>query len=217
MSKSKKSNLIRPGDSDREQSQEVDQGRRQAVGAASLLAAAGLLWKPGAAKAQAGRGGSLVLDVACIGHSFAPDFTGVLDQAGGDFRGLSFYVEGALFPGGTIPPGPGFDPAGAMQIGHWLCRGWFMNDSARPAPVAITTQEYLLEVIDSESNPSPAHTLVSSGLEGGAESFVRAVVGGTGDYRHARGEVVQQTIGSNTTILNVFGGPAPNFRFHFDF
>jgi len=126
-------------------------------------------------------------------------------------------VEGALYRGGTIPPGAGFDPANATPIGHWLCRGWFMNHPERPAPGAITTQEYLLEVIDSSEAPSPTNTLVSSGLEGGATEFTRAVIGGSGRYRDARGDVVQETIGTNTTILNVFGAPAPNFRFHFNF
>ena len=199
------------------QGETPDKGRREILGASSLLAAAGLLWKPGNANAAGGRGGSLMLDVACIGTSFAPDTGSALDFAGGDFRGMSFYVEGEVFAGGVIPGGPGFDPSSAMQIGHWLCRGWFMNSPARPAPGAITTQEYLLQVIDSTDLPSPPDTLVSSGLEGGAMEFVRAVVGGTGQYVDARGEVVQETIGNNTTILNVFGAPAPNFRFYFDF
>ncbi len=204
------------GTEERGGQQVIDDGRRRIVGAGSLLAALGLMWKPQPSAAQRGRGGSLVLDVACLGDSFAPNFGGVIDQPGGDFRGLSFYVEGALFPGGTIPPGSGFNPGDAMQTGHWLCRGWFMNYPARPAPGAITTQEYLLEVISAEA-PSPVDTLVSSGLEGGAMSFTRAVIGGSGNYRHARGAVVQETIGTNTTILNVFGENAPNFRFYFDF
>ena len=197
----------------------VDQSRRHIFCAASLLAAAGLLWKPGQAQAQGGgRGGQLVLDVACLGHSFAPDFTGALDPNNGDLRGLSFYVEGLIFPAGTILPGSAdFDPSSVPPIGHWLCRGWFMNYPSRMAPGAVTTQEYLLSVIDSVENPSPLDTLVSSGLEGGANVFTRAVVGGSGRYRHARGEVVQETIGMNTTILNVFNENAPNFRFYFTF
>lgn len=202
---------------------EADESRRRMLGGAGLLAAAGLLWKPGSqAKAARGGGGRgrgrrLVLDVACIGTSFAPDTDAALDFAGGDLRGMGFYVEGLIFPGGTIPSGPGFDPSLGVAMGHWLCRGWFMTSPARPAPGAVTTQEYLLQVIDPDDAPSPPDTLVSSGLEGGGEFFTRAVIGGSGRFRDARGEVVQQTIGSNTTILNVFGAPAPNFRFLFDF
>lgn len=197
---------------------DVDGDRRRLLGASGLLAAAGLLWKPAeSAQAAGGRGGSMILDVACIGSSFAPNIGGALDFAGGDLRGLSFYVEGLIYPAGTIPPGSGFDPDSAMAIGHWLCRGWFMNSPARQAPGAVTAQEYLLDIIDPVEAPSPPDTLVSSGLEGGAELFTRAVVGGTGRYRDARGEVIQHTIGLNTTTLNLFGAPAPNFRFLFDF
>lgn len=59
--------------------------------------------------------------------------------------------------------------------------------------------------------PSPRHTLVSSGVEG-----IRAVIGGTGRFRTARGEVFQEVIGTNNTTVNVLGLPSPNFRFHFD-
>lgn len=199
----------------------VDAGRRQILGTAPFIAAASLLWKPTSAAAGAGvgRGSRLVVDVACLGNTLALDFAGALDAAGGDLRGTSFYVEGALYPAGTIPMGAGFDPAGAMMamMGHWLCRGWFMLHPGRLEPTVITTQEYLLQVIDSAQAPSPKDTLVSSGVEGTFQFAHRAIIGGSGQYRHARGEVVQEVIGTNATILNGIGDPAPNFRFHFDF
>lgn len=194
-----------------------DPRRRQILGASALLAVGGLLWKPQPAAAEGlGRGSSLVVDVACLGNTLALNFAGGLDPEGGDFRGVSFSVEGALYPAGTILPGPGFDPDSKESIGHWLCRGWLMFHPGRPEPHGITTQEYLLEVISGDA-PSPVDTLVSSGVEGGAERFTRAVIGGSGRYGRAQGQVVQETIGTNTTILNVFGAPAPTFRFHFDF
>lgn len=42
------------------------------------------------------------------------------------------------------------------------------------------------------------------------------MIGGTGRYRKAQGEVVQDVIGTNTTVLNFVEEPAPNFRFSFD-
>ena len=45
---------------------------------------------------------------------------------------------------------------------------------------------------------------------------VRSVIGGTGRYRRARGEVAQHLIGTNTTELNIIGEPAPNLRFVFN-
>jgi hypothetical protein len=197
----------------------VHASRRHLLGAAPLLAAAGLLWKPQASTAQQGHGASLVFDVACLGHSFAPNFGGALDLANGDLRGTGFLVEGLIYPAGTIPGGVGFDPASAMATGHWLCRGWFLMKPDRPNPGVVTMQEYLLDIITQEV-PSPAQTLASSGVETGgpmAPPAVRAITGGTGRYRHARGEVVQEVTGTNTTILNAFNEPAPTFRFHFRF
>lgn len=197
----------------------ADASRRRLLGAAPLLAAAGLLWRPDASAAQRGRGAGLVFDVACLGDSFAPNFGGALDMANGDLRGTGFIVEGLIYPAHTIPDGVGFDPASAMATGHWLCRGWFLHKPDRPNPGVVTMQEYLLDIITQEV-PSPPETLASSGVETGGPmppSSVRAITGGTGRYRHARGEVVQEVTGTNTTTLNAFGMPAPNFRFHFRF
>ena len=202
----------------------ADQRRRNILAGGSLLAAASMLWKPSKAHANRGRGSSLVVDVACLGHTMALDTASALPPGfipPNEMRGASFYVEGAMYPQGVIPAGQnGFDPAEHTDsmIGHWLCRGWLMNDANRPNPHGITTQEYLFGLIDaSDPAPSPEDTLVSSGTEGGGMLFTRAVVGGSGQYKHARGQVVQETLGRNATILNVLGVPAPSFRFYFDF
>ncbi|MPY89425.1 MAG: hypothetical protein GEU99_16040 [Luteitalea sp.] len=104
----------------------------------------------------------------------------------------------------------------AEAMGHWFCRGWFIFDPARPLPHVITTQEYVLGLITDDQG-SPPDTLVSSGLEGGIELAQRAVIGGSGRHRHARGHVLQQTLGTNTTVLTGGTDPAPNFRFVFQF
>ena len=202
-------------------SPEVNAPRRRMLEAIPVIAAAGFLWKPAAAAQNGvGRGSRLAVDVACLGHTLALNFAGAVFDPfnSGDFRGASFLVEGALYPAGTIPAGDGFDPGSAsgQMMGHWLCRGWLMFNDDRPAPHAITTQEYLLGVI-SAGQPSPPDTIVSSGVEGAVQFAHRAIVGGSGQYRNAGGHVVQETTGTNTTTVNVFGIPAPNFRFHFDF
>lgn len=204
-------NTAKPESNDQ---QAVDKGRRKVLTASAMLLAAGLLGKPQTALAG-GRRSRLVLDVACLGHTFAPDFTGALDQSTGDLRGTSFYVEGLIYPEGTIVPGEVFDVDGTPAKGHWFCRGWFMNYPERPQPGVITSQEYLLDIITPELL-SPPDTLASSGVENGPPNLpaVRAVIGGTGRYRKARGEVVQETIGRNTTMFSS-GDPAPTFRFDF--
>ena len=75
--------------------------------------------------------------------------------------------------------GGGFDPASATAIGTWVCRGWLILWPGRPAPNAITAQEYYLGVLTAD-NPSTDDQLVSSGTEGGVPSTVRSVLGGTG-------------------------------------
>ncbi|MBA0125112.1 hypothetical protein H0B56_06115 [Haloechinothrix sp. YIM 98757] len=188
-------------------------GRRNVL-AASGIGALAALWPAGQASAQGTPPGHTVFDVACLGGTFSANFGEAIDADGGDFRGVGFFVEGLLYPEGTIPDGDGFDPASAEATGLWLCRGWFMFHPDRPLPHVVTTQEYLFGAVSGD-NPSPADQLVSSGLEGGVSETVRSAIGGTGRFRHHSGEVVQQVIGTNTTVLRDIGEHAPNFRFTF--
>jgi hypothetical protein len=198
--------------------------RKVLAGAGGGLAVLASLWQPAAALAgerdddddDARRPGDLVLDVALLGETFAPDMGAALDAGAGDLRGVGFFVEGLIYEAGTIPPGPGFDPASAEAFGTWLCRGWIMLHGGRPEPHVVSTQEYMLGIV-TPANPTPREQLSSSGTEGGVQRAVRSIIGGTGRYRRARGEVVQHLIGTNTTVLNVLGMPAPNLRFVFDF
>ena len=123
-------------------------------------------------------------------------------------RGDNFIIEGKIFPGGTIPrggtetePGP-FDPEAPGSIGDWTCRGTFNFDLteivAGAAPHVVTTQIYDL---------GDGDRLWSDGKEGGAK-LTRAVIGGTGRFRGAIGEVVQEPLGINRTGL-------ANYRFTF--
>ena len=96
----------------------------------------------------------LVIDVAVLGHTDAQNTAGRIGDPheflGTDARGDSFYVEGALYPGGTIPKPtkatgmPAFPQAparlnnevvwdfkGAQPLGHWLCRGWVLFNGSR--------------------------------------------------------------------------------------
>lgn len=183
------------------------------AGAAAMTTGAVALAAPAAA---AGSRRSAVFDVACLFNTFtviaAPGATDPLS----DFRGSTFFVEGELYPEGTIPAGvTDYDPGSATPIGHWLCRGWFINrtnrpgESDRPDPLIVSHQEYLLERMTADDY-FPVDQLTSSGLEGDnhGRTATRSVVGGAGAYHGARGTVLQHVIGQNTT-----GGP--NFRFEF--
>lgn len=194
--------------------------RRKMLGASALAAATAAMWRPQSASGVGQeRGRSLVFDVACLGTSFAPNVSGGLDLPSGDLRGVSFIVEGLIFPAWTIPDGVEFDlDLAPPATGAWFCRGWFTSHPGRPLPYTMNVQEYVLDPI-TDDNLSPPDTLTSSGPEGAVEEqdFVRAVIGGTGKHRGAQGEVAMETIGTNSSILNLFGGTSPNFRFHFDF
>jgi hypothetical protein len=190
--------------------------RQGLVWGGSGVAAATLGSTAFASPAGAGRGHTLVYDVACLGDTFrwiaAPGTT-----PPGDLRGSTFSVEGRIYSAGTIS-GKGFDPSSARAIGTWFCRGWLIIAPGRPEPHVLSTQEYVFGDITS-TRLFPPDTLTSSGLEGSAdESQVpeRAVIGGTGEYAGARGVVLQHGHGTNTTTLTTLGGiPAPNFRFEF--
>jgi hypothetical protein len=202
--------------------------RRQWLTRTSALAALGAMWSARPAQAHDDDNrerADLVIDVACLGYTLRPNFPGPpyapvqstppADLGGTDSRGASFIVEGLIYRGGTIKEATGFDPFSRRAIGHWFCRGWFVSHTERPLPHALTTQEFVLGMITPEQL-SPPDTLVSSGLEGGPAVFHRAVIGGTGRYRHASGDQQERVIGTNTTLL-LPGLLAPTFRFSFRF
>lgn len=137
----------------------------------------------------------------------------------GDLRGSTFYVEGILYPGGHIGDGDGFVPGPEGAVGRWFCRGNFLVHPGRPEPRIMSSQEYVLGLIDAD-NLFPPDMITTVGLEGAEEYFVnmhRAITGGTGNYRSATGECSQHFTGVNSTVF--FDDPesnAPNIRFEFD-
>lgn len=168
-----------------------------------------------ASPAGAAKRSTAVFDVACLLNTFTFIAADGATDPFTNFRGSTFVVEGDLYPAGTIPSGPGFDPAGATPTGHWICRGWFVNrtgregEADRPEPHVITQQEYLLQRMTG-TDYFALDQLTSSGLEGDnhGRTATRSVVGGTGTFEGARGSVRQIVTGSNTT-------DGPNFRFEF--
>lgn len=157
----------------------------------------------------------VTLDVACIGDTWRhAEPINPADDA--DFR-VAFLVEGWIYPQGTVPEA-GFVPTSDGSIGRWFCRGWQILDGNRPEPHAVTIQEYVLGSI-SRDRLFPPDNLTSSGLEGtfGAETGTRSVIGGTGRYLGATGQVRQTNNGVNTSVFaDGSGDPAPNFVFEFD-
>lgn len=157
---------------------------------------------------------TLSFDVACNGNLWR-DVLPANPENDSDFRS-AFMVEGYMYPLGTIP-GDGFIPTPNGAIGTWFCRGWVIIDGDRPEPHVNSIQEYVFGDI-SDERLFPPDKLSSSGLEGTVTEQVstRAVIGGTGKYMGALGQVTQAGNGVNTTVLRGTPDPAPNFIFEFD-
>jgi hypothetical protein len=150
---------------------------------------------------------TLVIDVAQDANTFA--FNMVNPSATINARGDTFIVNGTIYPGGTLPAGNANNsPNDSGGIGVWYCSGVLLADgnqlNAGVTPIVSTNQLYML--------PNDQRSLVSDGIEPNVGfSNVRAVVGGTGKYRGARGSVVQQALGTNAT-----GGFNLRFTFNLD-
>lgn len=199
------------------------------------------------------------VDVAVLGHTDAIDPSGRIgdknsqDYFNIDVRGDTYYVEGALYPGGTIPEPtietevrPGrksrhyqqvWDFTKRKPVGHWLSRGWVLIngnrepardtrgtvvETARTEPHLLSEHNYVFGRFSSD-NLTP-EMLISSGADDGndpeKEVLVRAITGGTGRFKFARGQVVERLVGRNTTVLRSFSNfpnaYAPNYRFEFE-
>ena len=180
----------------------------------SVGAATGLAALPSDAEASDRR--RVVFDLAILGQAFtvilAPGAT-LADP--NNLFGSTIVGEGLLYSGGTIPRGAmNWDPASATPIGHWFIRGVFITRSGRPGeedrtdPAGIGLSEFVIGRITPD-NPFPADQLTTSGLASPTTTRGRnSVVGGTGRYFGARGEVFFANIGSNITGV-------PNFAFDF--
>ena len=172
------------------------------------------------------------VDVACNANSIR--FEGPQgpnpDNPAGDpgphpYYGASFVVQGVIYPEGTLADcdnsasNCGLLPDGTPEfpdlvVGRWICRGWFIGDSENPerggiftptGPFVATTQIY-----DFDPERRGRRLLISDGVEliDLNVPFRRAITGGAGAFRNARGQVTQTAIGANATGL---------FNFNFDF
>ena len=157
----------------------------------------------------------LKFDVAESAPKFVFDEAPVFDN-GLPAYGNAFITQGYIYPYGTLTgssasgPGNGILPDGRPEfpdlvIGEWVCRGYFVGDgvNTQTGPWVITTQLY--DFYDKPGfdpnvvKQSGETNLVTDGYEI-ADIGVpgkRAVTGGTGIFKRARGEAVQTLLGFN--------------------
>jgi hypothetical protein len=147
---------------------------------------------------------TLKFDVSENFKRFIPDETPV-NPDGKPAYGGEFITEGYIYPYGTLnEKEDGINPDGSPSlpenvIGKWTCRGWHVGEGAATTtgPIVVTHQLY-----DLGDKPG-SKTLTTDGYEIVDFGVVvqRAVTGGTGEYKTARGEAAQTLLG-----LNELGG-----------
>ncbi len=155
-----------------------------------------------------------------------------------DVRGSVQYHEGLIYPGGTIPaPTSKRDVTWNFPqapLGTMFDRGWIViNNRAsgpyvpRPDPHLLSYTDFYLGGVVGADNLTPEDMLVVVGLQHDNEQvdprFLRAIIGGTGRFATACGQVIQKPWGYNSSRLRGLPGadagaepPAPNFRFEFE-
>lgn len=153
---------------------------------------------------RGGRG--LDIEVAENGTRFLPDAEPVFDD-GLPAYGAEFITEGYLYPAGTVSCVAN-ECNGVLEngdpefpdkvIGRWVCRGWHIGDGAHTTtgPWVVSTQTFDLGAMPGE------RTIITDGYEYSDFNveFPRAVTGGTGRYRGAAGEQLQEFLGWNPSF-----------------
>ncbi|MBW7884909.1 MAG: hypothetical protein H3C34_20180 [Caldilineaceae bacterium] len=148
------------------------------------------------------------VDVVDNPHLFVFDEAPVYDD-GMPAHGNTFMTMGYIYPYGTLNGSNGVLPNGEPEfpdkvLGKWICRGWIIGDGAHAeaGAMAFTTQYF-------EFGEEYGYaTLVTEGYETASynQPFARAITGGTGRFKRARGEAIQELLGYNEQM-------AVNLRF----
>jgi hypothetical protein len=157
----------------------------------------------------------LVVDVACLADQWVEAVK--WDKSSADDFRTPFLVEGWIYPEGTIK-GDGFVPVEAGSIGRWFCRGFGVGTAGRGEPHVNTHQDYIFGVVGGD-DPFPGDMISTAGIEGTVDRTVvakRAIVGGTGQYLGATGQMFQQFIAWNTSTFPGSEDPGFSWRMTFD-
>ena len=109
-------------------------------------------------------------------------------------RGSFFVTEGNIYPAHTIEgKGAALDPNKSGSIGRWFCRGTHLVPAT-----AIPDATFWVDTAQLFYLPDDGDSIATEGLEGNG-TILRAVTGGTGDFRGYVGEQRQEFLGFNST------------------
>ena len=161
----------------------------------------------------------LVFDVVELGTKFAFDEAPV-DEHSHPLYGNPFITQGVIYPGGTITVDAEGNANGViietdaegnvttrpefpeLVLGTWICRGTVFADDGfniASGPTVYTHQLYDFHAVGNEFGRLSFETTGLELIDIG-KPIQRAVTGGTGPYRNARGEVQQVFLGVNSSV-----------------
>ena len=166
----------------------------------------GVFW---AAAAQAKSTKTFTVEVACDAGTAGFNFSTSIDNGPFGPRGTIVIVNGNIYPEDSLPSdGTEFDPTDPNKIGTWRCQFASLGGIDLPLVGAVTYYFQLAPTgYDSEESMIMVQGL-NSHTPVGAVDRVLAVVGGTGRFSGATGEVLEEVVGGNSS--GCF-----NLRFHF--
>ena len=133
---------------------------------------------------------TVVIDVALDGTTLA--YSRADAASSGAHRGDSYVVSGWVYSAFTIPDGDAaasFVPDPSTSIGSIVMNGILVNEPTDDSPMVSSTHVFSLDNADG---------LVTQGLEGSSPQF-RALLGGTGQFSGAIGQVSEQILGTNAS------------------
>jgi hypothetical protein len=173
------------------------------VGILALIAAIATPFAAAAWSAPAEKIKTVEFDVSEDMTRFVFDKDVAFPEDGMPADGSAFITRGYLYQPGTLKgDGDGVNEDGSPQypdklIGEWICSGYMINDAghAKGGVWVFSSQFFQF------GNTPGAETIVSQGYELAdvGVAISRAITGGTGQYKDARGQGEQTMLGLNAT------------------
>ena len=137
---------------------------------------------------------TMVLDVALDANTLS--YSRADAATSGPQRGDTYVVNGFVYPAFSIPGGDAtlsFTPGADGSVGTIVITGIFTSDAAALAPgdtpAKASTYVFALDNADG---------LITQGMDGGYPQ-IRALLGGTGQFSGAIGQVTEELVGTNST------------------
>jgi hypothetical protein len=144
--------------------------------------------------ADAGQPMTVVLDVALDAGTLS--YSRAEAATSGPQRGDTYVVNGFVYPAYSIPGGDAtlsFTPGMDGSVGTIVISGVFMSDAAGLAPgdALVTTSTHVFALDNADG-------LITQGMDG-AYPQIRAMLGGTGQFSGAIGQVSEELLGTNSS------------------